>query len=173
MYKLFVKDKVFSAEQSRKIIDIFESKSDPYFYNIITRTGNRVMQEQVDLERDDYPDIYKVVESSIVKCNAVANWNFELTDFQQRIRIAKYTRGYRHDWHVDYLDSDTSKIAFSCLLNNDFDGGSLELLEHFQPIKIRVGEAVLFPAYHGHRVTPVKRGTRYVLLAWYTGPRFK
>jgi PKHD-type hydroxylase len=31
----------------------------------------------------------------------------------------------------------------------------------------------LFPSWSLHRVTPVTKGTRYSLVAWVSGPRFR
>ena len=35
------------------------------------------------------------------------------------------------------------------------------------------GDAIAFPAYVVHRVTPVTAGTRKAIVAWVTGPRFR
>jgi PKHD-type hydroxylase len=35
------------------------------------------------------------------------------------------------------------------------------------------GTVIIFPSFLQHRVTEVKRGTRYSLVQWYNGPEFK
>jgi PKHD-type hydroxylase len=35
------------------------------------------------------------------------------------------------------------------------------------------GDAVLFPSWAPHMVTPITRGTRYALAAWVCGPQFR
>ena len=72
------------------------------------------------------------------------------------------------------------KISVSVILNDDYEGGDLEFLVinakgELEICKITpaVGSAIIFPSYIMHRVTPVTKGTRYSVVAWYGGPPFK
>ena len=72
------------------------------------------------------------------------------------------------------------KISVSVILNDDYEGGDLEFLviNHKGELEISkitpaVGSAIIFPSYIMHRVTPVTKGTRYSVVAWYGGPPFK
>jgi PKHD-type hydroxylase len=38
---------------------------------------------------------------------------------------------------------------------------------------LQVGEVVLFSSFLSHRVKPVTKGTRHVVVAWFTGPPFR
>lgn len=101
------------------------------------------------------------------------HWNFELGDWEQPLRLSKYVPGDFHDWHIDHVIGDGTKLAFSIPLNEhtDWDGGLLQLMETEVPAA-QLGRGIFFPGYHPHRVTPVTRGVRYVLLGWVSGPRF-
>jgi predicted 2-oxoglutarate/Fe(II)-dependent dioxygenase YbiX len=57
----------------------------------------------------------------------------------------------------------------------DYEGGDLELMYGNQPQtmdKAR-GAFIAFPSFLLHRVTPVTRGTRWSLVAWILGPRWR
>ena len=40
-------------------------------------------------------------------------------------------------------------------------------------VEPKVGTVIIFPSYTHHRVSPVTKGTRYSVVAWYGGPPFK
>lgn len=103
--------------------------------------------------------------------------------------ICKYSGGDRRDhyvWHSDSLlaapgEPWQRKLSLSVLLNDpsEFEGGRLEVSvdqgdqptwshEYFK----KAGDAVWFPSFMRHRVTPVTRGTRYTLVTWIAGPRW-
>ena len=57
----------------------------------------------------------------------------------------------------------------------DNDGGDLELLYGTEPQKLAKarGTFIVFPSFMLHRVTPVTRGTRWSLVAWIAGARWR
>lgn len=56
----------------------------------------------------------------------------------------------------------------------EFDGGRFELGAHAGvEAPMQRGDAVVFPSYLRHRVTPVTRGVRVALVGWFTGPPFR
>ena len=63
-------------------------------------------------------------------------------------------------------------MSMSILLNNDYTGGELEIKESPDKIPNTMGTIIVFPSYFMHRVKPIKRGTRYSLVAWFGGPKF-
>lgn len=69
------------------------------------------------------------------------------------------------------------KLSFSILLSDEttFDGGDLLLHCVNEPMTApkTQGTAVVFPSFTLHEVTPVTKGTRYSLVGWVVGPRFK
>jgi PKHD-type hydroxylase len=134
--------------------------------------GMTVHQWTHDLDEQRYEELYTSVWALMAGVNRLV-WDFDIRHWQQPLRVAKYTPGLSHDWHVDYTVEDTSKLAFSVALNNGYSGGELQILEAGRIAKPKIGEATWFPAFQGHRVTPVTKGTRYVLLGWFTGPRFR
>ena len=81
--------------------------------------------------------------------------------------------------HIDAMltNNGSRKLSFSVLLSdeNSFVGGDLML--HYQKDPVpgikKQGVAVTFPSNLLHEVTPVTEGTRYSLVGWVVGPRFK
>ena len=100
--------------------------------------------------------------------NAIRLW--QETDLPKNLRETKDVQ----------LLGTVRKISVSVILNDDYEGGDLEFLVinhkgELERTKITpaVGSAIIFPSYIMHRVTPVTKGTRYSVVAWYGGPPFK
>ena len=81
--------------------------------------------------------------------------------------------------HIDmmYKSNGTRKLSMSVQLSEpeDYEGGSLLLYTGEEPLTLPKsrGTALFFPSYSLHEVTPVTKGLRYSLVAWFLGPRFK
>lgn len=164
---------VLSPAECSELIRFFEA-SDWEEYKtapMATALGLGVRQNLIDLGHtwdglaDTIIDLFQEVNDAI--------WKFDIdAHLHQPLRVAKYLPGFFHDWHTDFNRNDPSKLAISIPLNDSYTGGKFQLLQT-PPINVRPGRGVMFPAYHGHRVTKIESGERYVLLAWISGPRFK
>ena len=78
---------------------------------------------------------------------------------------------------VESLQNYSRKLSMSLLLNDEFEGGELEIanpkqMESFT-VDLKAGTCAIFPAWVKHRVKPVTSGTRYSIVAWMNGPQFK
>ena len=114
-----------------------------------------------------------------------ASFGVEVTDHAD-IQFTRYdgavgaqSQGH-YDWHHDVhfasQDDLDRKISLSVQLSDedDYEGGDLEFEEVITSANFRAkGTMVLFPSYLRHRITPVRRGTRYSLVAWFMGPRWR
>ena len=62
---------------------------------------------------------------------------------------------------------------------DEYEGGSFEFQRfedgssHFDEINLDIGDMLVFPSIIQHKVNPVTRGERKVLVAWAWGPMFK
>jgi len=115
-----------------------------------------------------------VVQSYIVEANK--NWNYDIRRLE-KIQMSKYGIGGHYDWHMDSkepINAEQRKLSISILLNNDFDGGGLELKSNKDENVLKYqGDIVVFPSFLQHRVLPVTDGTRYTAVSWAYGPTFR
>lgn len=122
-------------------------------------------------------------------------WGYDITSFDNdQIEYIQYEKGGHYKWHHDDLMPQTHpiipevygqqlhyteynrKISFSLTLNDDYQGGDLELLwkpNSLFKIPKKKGHLIIFDSRCNHRVTPVKQGMRKVLVGWVVGPRWK
>ena len=71
------------------------------------------------------------------------------------------------------------KLSMSLILNGNFQGGVFEFASYnrgkvfyYTQLNHRAGTVIVFPSSIEHRVTPVTKGIRYSLVAWFLGPPF-
>lgn len=128
--------------------------------------------------------IFKKVSDTIMNLNNQF-YGFKLNGFSE-IQLTEYKfeeDGY-YNWHLDtsFGKADPSncglrKLSMSILLNDDFEGGHFQINEGDQNLPLTVsmkqGTAIAFPSFVAHKVTPVTCGTRYSLVIWVYGPKFK
>jgi PKHD-type hydroxylase len=89
-----------------------------------------------------------------------------------------------YNWHNDVIWESSycthRKLSMSIQLSDpsEYEGGDLEIaplyLEPPDPMTLRQqGNVIVFPSFLMHRVTPVTKGTRYSLVAWMEGPKWR
>ncbi|NCW90449.1 MAG: 2OG-Fe(II) oxygenase, partial [Rhodocyclales bacterium] len=96
-------------------------------------------------------------------------------DFTQigNYQFTEYKEGEYYHWHTD---SEPNTIYSNRLcsmviqLNDEYDGGNLELKIEENEIELERGKGNLYLFYSNitHRVTPIIKGTRYSLVSWIT-----
>lgn len=131
----------------------------------------------LDLER--YEWLYRRVWEAALELNR-RYFNVEISGIAERIQIARYDgqdQGF-YTWHTDFADlAPHRKISMSVQLSRseDYEGGDLELLFRDAPYKADRSRGALFafPSFALHRVTPVTAGTRWSLVTWISGPRWR
>lgn len=104
----------------------------------------------------------------------------EISGIEGNIQLARYDgadRGF-YNWHTDFgRVAPNRKISLSVQLSasEDYEGGDLELFFDSEPYKAERarGTLIVFPSFVLHRVTPVSRGTRWSLVAWIAGARWR
>lgn len=110
-------------------------------------------------------------------------FNFDISKIFD-IQLSEYTHTNKssgfYDWHMDtYWGADTEfdrKLSVVVQLSdpNEYEGGELMLKETSIPANFKKrGSVIVFPSYLEHCVTPVTKGTRYSLVSWVCGPRWR
>jgi PKHD-type hydroxylase len=120
------------------------------------------------------------------KHNTTAKWNFNLKELEP-LQYTVYEINDHYDWHIDshskpYPNGLIRKISFTLCLNEDYEGGEFEISKpnpkpekHINTKfndKFTLGTVISFPSFVWHKVNPVTKGTRKVLVGWYMGPYF-
>ena len=92
------------------------------------------------------------------------------------ILFSRYDEGMSYDTHIDnaLMSNNTglyrSDVSFTLFLNSpqDYEGGELivEGVQEEQSYKLDAGSAVIYPSTTLHRVNPVTKGTRLVVVGW-------
>lgn len=131
------------------------------------------------LDRDEVQlsSVFYRLQTWAEKVNAEV-FGFDLRTFP-KLQFAEYhgSESGHFDWHIDNNwtgdEAMGRKLSLVVMLSapSDFDGGKFEL-HHGAPI-LAQGDVVAFPSFHRHRVTPVTRGIRRSMAAWFHGPPFK
>lgn len=135
-----------------------------------------------EIVRDEMPWLYDRIQALVTNLNA--EFQFDIDEIDQ-ITFMKYMEphlgvGAGHfSWHVDcgYGESARRKISISVALNDahEFEGGEFCIF-YRGPVNLggrSCGTALSIPSYVSHRVTPVTKGTRYVLVIFVLGPRIR
>ena len=103
--------------------------------------------------------------------NANESYKFNLDYNNHEFRILKYDAGdlAHFDWHDDvYYDNPQKTNALTLIigLNDDYEGGELDVETKIDGLKITKNAGVIFPSTMRHRVRHVTKGTRMVLAGW-------
>ena len=129
-------------------------------------------------------EILDPVKSVMQEANTKANWNFNLDlNLDLAAQFTIYNKNQHYDWHCDsYKTERNRKLCFTLNLSdpNTYKGGDFEFdfkenkkkFEKLSFLKSR-GSCVIFSSFLYHRVTPVKKGTRYSLVVWLSGPNWR
>lgn len=91
------------------------------------------------------------------------------------LRLLRYQTGQSLPNHVDkHPDIVPSmqgwpSISISILLNDDYEGGELVLLDGDFTVPVKSGSAIIFPSnfLYPHSVNTITKGTRYVIVTWF------
>jgi predicted 2-oxoglutarate/Fe(II)-dependent dioxygenase YbiX len=126
-----------------------------------------------------YAWLYERLWSAAQECNRLF-FCVDIAGVEPNVQLARYdsaSAGF-YDWHTDFAGiRPLRKISISIQLSRaaDYDGGDLELMYGIQPQPLdrTRGTLIAFPSFMLHRVTPVTRGTRWSLVAWILGTRWR
>lgn len=114
----------------------------------------------------------------------IANKHFQFDLHSlENLQFTEYSENYQGNYgpHIDKFPNSISpnshrKLSFSVQLTNpdEYQGGDLKIYNgNCFVVNKSVGTINFFPSYVLHEVTPVTKGTRYCLVGWVSGPKFK
>ena len=127
--------------------------------------------------------VYDLIWPYMIEANQNTGWNLEI-HIAEDMQITRYKKDGLYAWHRDGLSDNSPvalydrpgeqihgkarKMSMSLILNDDFEGGELEVFPH-GPMNFSKGTMVFFPSFQTHQVHPVTKGTRYSLVVWFVG----
>lgn len=122
-----------------------------------------------------------MLEPYILEAQSVMNVDVDCHDVEIQYTEYHASEGGKYDWHhdVDWNNNNGTdrKLSLTVQLSdpNDYDGGNFEFaeVEQLPDSSRKQGTVVVFPSYLAHRVTPVTRGVRRSLVAWFSGPTWR
>ena len=131
--------------------------------------------------------VYDLIWKYMVHANDLAGWIYDIVAAES-CQVTRYIKDGFYSWHKDgigshnevtnapdnkFLHGNTRKLSMSIILNSDFEGGGFEIRNKYDRVpKLEEGSIIVFPSFIEHRITPVTKGTRYSLVAWFVGPPF-
>ena len=183
----FRPEMAFSADECEKVL---EQANKLYPRKSTVGTGPDGGEYRPEIRAVDTYEILHTEETSwifekISHAVALANadyYRYNLLGITHGLQLLHYKseENGHYDWHMDCGDGDacTRKISISIPLTkrNEYEGGDLEINNNGTLIKAtdEQGSITLFPSYLMHRVSPVTKGERWVIVIWIHGPdRFK
>lgn len=124
--------------------------------------------------------IYNKIGTLVTQLNQ-ESYNYDIT-LLQSIQYTEYhgeDAGTYHN-HLDWAPNtiNTRKLSMSIQLSDDteYEGGNLEIItsskDPFIASRMK-GDAVIFPSFLLHGVTPVTSGVRKSLVIWVEGPEWR
>lgn len=114
------------------------------------------------------------------------NYGFDIFPTTYDLQFTEYysTNNGKYDWHHDVWwenpRAHDRKLSIVLQLTppQSYQGGEFEFnapeigKEELAPFK-QQGSILVFPSFFFHRVTPVTQGTRFSLVSWLEGPKFR
>jgi predicted 2-oxoglutarate/Fe(II)-dependent dioxygenase YbiX len=144
-------------------------------------TNAQIRRSQVVMLGADekYAWLYDRLWAAARECNRLF-FCVDIAGVETNVQLGRYDssdRGF-YNWHTDFAGiRPLRKLSISIQLSRpeDYDGGDLELMYGTEPQKLDKarGTFIVFPSFLLHRVTPVTRGTRWSLVAWILGTRWR
>ena len=170
--------KAFSDEEIEKINDIASDLEEETATAGREGSGNVIKARTSKVKWMEYNDstawIYQKIGELIHKANQEV-WKFDWEGHTDTIQHTTYyaSEGGHYDWHVDVGNGSMSmrKISAVLILNDNYEGGELQIQKIGEDLEHKKGNLFIFPSYLMHRVTPVTDGTRRSLVIWVGGPQ--
>lgn len=176
-------NETFTPEQCQAIIDKFtidNELEEGYINNGVK--NDEIRRSKLEFINSNDPDnewMYGPISNAILTLNH-EYFGFDLEKIEV-LQFSEYHSDYKgfYEKHIDQMHSGHGhrKLSFTIQLSpeDSYEGGDLNLWLKDKPdiAPRRQGTMTIFPSYTLHEVTPVTKGSRYALVGWVWGPRFK
>lgn len=179
----FIAQNVLTNEECASLIEVCDAQGQP---GMIKADGGKKNEISNSIRRSSIVRLvdekWRWLYERMVQTASAANetYQYDMNNAAiEALQVAAYDSANKgtYGWHMDMGPGTMNrKFGISVSLNpsSEYKGGDFqvnyaktETLEQIQ------GQAIVFPSYLMHRVTPVTKGTRYSLVAWVLGRPFR
>lgn len=166
-----------SAEQCDEIIDICEKYPLQEAKTFVDHNDTRRSKVRWVEDQKVGEILWKYTEmaNQVLDVNVEPYTNIQYTEYHGS-EGGKYDN--HHDVNWENGDGRDRKLSITVQLSDhaDYDGGYFQFTECQSPVisdSIQRGSVLVFPSYLVHSVSPVTRGLRRSLVAWFEGPKWR
>jgi PKHD-type hydroxylase len=185
----FTKNNAFNSEELKEIENMVKDK--PF------KKGLTIGQDENDDDKiinesnyrkviyidpnDTNKWLFQKLITLALEANVVA-YNFDIQTITDPLHYVVYPKDGGHlDWHMDIGTGEVNnrKMAVTVQLSNrdEYEGGHFQIWrggdQQFLTVSKNKGDAIIFPSFLMHRVTPITKGERKALVFWVGGTPFK
>jgi len=125
--------------------------------------------------QDKMFQVVNIVNKSVFK--------FDIEGCDNELKLIKYNQGGFYGWHTDFnagICSIRKLVGIIQLTDpSEYEGGDVQFgiqdkhTKEWYTMEKKKGSLTLFPAFLSHNVTPVTKGTRYVIQELFVGDHFR
>ena len=170
-------------ETCKKLINLGEGKWDHGGIGDSNRVDD-IRQSDIVWINEQW--VYDLIWPYMGLANQQAGWKYDIVAAES-CQVTRYIKDGFYTWHKDGMGShnevydnpdnefrhgNTRKLSMSIILNSDYEGGAFEFVDE-EVTDLGTGSIIVFPSFLMHKVSPVTKGVRYSLVAWFVGPPFK
>lgn len=125
---------------------------------------------------ENFEWLYDRVYASTVNTNY---WGYELCGFAEAMQFGVYDAKESPAYYKSHVDIGPShnfrKISMIICLSDtkEYEGGDIHLQGAGVLARLNKGDAIVFPSFLHHEVTPVTSGIRKSIVAWISGPKLR
>ena len=126
------------------------------------------------MNNEEYKDFLMPIYQDICTKVRMINdggWRYNYQGYDS-FQYSEYDIGDHFDWHIDQVEirGQSRKISFVLGLSDEseYEGGDLvfKTAEEEDHYKLGRGDLIVFPSWMLHKVTPVTKGKRRVVVGW-------
>ena len=183
-YSYYYFQSALSSDFCDKIINL--GKDNVQEAEVMDKSKKQARNSSVAWLTDSW--IYEAINPYIMEANKKAEWNFDLIG-SEACQFTMYKEKQYYDWHRDsaghQIENYIRKLSVTVSLEDGdaYEGGDLEFdLRDQEDSSANIlsskearkkGSIIVFPSFVWHRVSPVTKGTRYSLVIWSHGPKYR
>ena len=110
-------------------------------------------------------------------------FHFDIDGCDDELKLIEYTKGGFYGWHTDFNAGSCSNRKLVAIVQltdpSEYEGGEVQFgiqdkhTKEWYTMNQLKGSLTIFPTFLSHNVTPVTKGTRYVLQELFIGDHFR